>query len=91
MAKPSATITPETVTGTAAPELASLPASYEEALTELDELVANMESGGLPLDQLLAAYQRGARLLTFCRGRLDAIEGQVKVLEEGQLKPWDAA
>lgn len=65
--------------------------NYEDALAELDALVARMESGALPLDQLLAAYQRGALLLTFCRGRLDAIEAQVKVLEEGQLKPWDAA
>jgi exodeoxyribonuclease VII small subunit len=27
-------------------------------------------------------------LLTFCRGRLKAVEDQIKVLEEGQLKPW---
>lgn len=91
MAKPSATPSPTTSADVPGTELASLPSSYEEALEELDELVANMEAGSLPLDQLLAAYQRGARLLTFCRGRLDAIEAQVKVLEEGQLKPWDAA
>jgi exodeoxyribonuclease VII small subunit len=30
-------------------------------------------------------------LLAFCRTRLDAVEQQVKVLEEGQLKPWTAA
>jgi exodeoxyribonuclease VII small subunit len=40
---------------------------------------------------LLGHYQRGAQLLQFCRGRLEAIEAQVKVLENGQLKPWDAA
>ena len=40
---------------------------------------------------LLEGYRRGARLLEFCRGRLAAVEEQVKVLEEGQLKPWVTA
>ena len=71
--------------------LPPLPERYEDALAELESLVARMEAGALPLDQLLGHYQRGAQLLQFCRGRLDAIEGQVKVLEDGQLKPWDAA
>jgi exodeoxyribonuclease VII small subunit len=66
-------------------------ASYEEALSELERLVATMESGQMPLDKLLDAYRRGADLLGFCRGRLEAVEQQVKVLEEGQLKPWAGA
>jgi exodeoxyribonuclease VII small subunit len=68
-----------------------MPASYEEALAELEQLVGQMESGALPLDHLLASYQRGAQLLQFCRGRLEAVEQQVKLLEDGQLKPWDEA
>ena len=62
--------------------------SYEDALGELDRLVAAMEAGQLPLDRLLESYKRGAELLTFCRTRLEAVEQQVKVLEDGQLKPW---
>ena len=69
----------------------SAPASYEDALTELESLVASMEGGQLPLDRLLASYQRGAELLTLCRSRLEAVEQQVKVLEDGQLKPWTDA
>jgi exodeoxyribonuclease VII small subunit len=64
------------------------PASFEAAQAELDELVRAMETGQMPLDGLLSAYKRGAQLLEFCRSRLDAVEEQVKVLEEGQLKPW---
>lgn len=64
------------------------PASFEDAQAELDELVRAMETGQMPLDRLLDAYKRGAQLLEFCRSRLDAVEEQVKVLEEGQLKPW---
>ncbi len=62
------------------------PASYETALAELDRLVEQMEGGQLPLDQLLDAYRRGADLLAYCRTRLQAVQAQVKVLEDGQLK-----
>jgi exodeoxyribonuclease VII small subunit len=65
-----------------------LPSNFEDAQAELDELVRAMETGQLPLDRLLGAYKRGAELLEFCRSRLDAVEEQVKVLEEGHLKPW---
>ena len=68
-----------------------LPSTYEEAQSELEHLVSQMESGQLPLDGLLASYRRGAQLLQFCRARLEAVEAQVKLLEDGQLKPWDAA
>jgi len=67
------------------------PASYEEALAELDALVASMEAGNLPLDRMLESYRRGAELLTYCRGRLEAVEEQVRILEEGHLKPWSPA
>jgi exodeoxyribonuclease VII small subunit len=64
------------------------PASYEAAVAELEQLVAAMEAGQMPLDRLLDSYRRGAELLQFCRGRLKAVEDQVKVLEGGQLKSW---
>ena len=67
------------------------PASYEAAVAELEELVNAMEGGQMPLDRLLGSYQRGAELLDYCRGRLKALEDQVKVLEEGRLKDWNAA
>ena len=69
----------------------SEPATYEEALAELDRLVAAMEGGQLPLDRLLESYRRGAELLGCCRSRLEAVEQQVKVLEDGQLKQWSPA
>ncbi|MEO6409879.1 MAG: exodeoxyribonuclease VII small subunit [Burkholderiaceae bacterium] len=67
------------------------PESYEHALTELDRLVAAMEGGQLPLERLLENYKRGAQLLAFCRSRLEAVEQQVKLVEDGQLKPWNPA
>jgi exodeoxyribonuclease VII small subunit len=66
----------------------NIPISYEAALEELDQLVGLIESGQLPLEQLLTGYQRGAQLLQFCRDKLQAVENQIKVLDEGTLKPW---
>jgi exodeoxyribonuclease VII small subunit len=67
------------------------PSTYEDALAELERLVHAMEAGQLPLDRLLESYKRGAQLLDFCRARLQAVEEQVKVVENGQLKPWTPA
>ena len=69
-------------------ELPQEPASYEAALEELEQLVTRIESGQMPLDQMLAGYQRGAVLLAFCRNRLDAVQDQIKVLDEGSLQAW---
>jgi exodeoxyribonuclease VII small subunit len=65
--------------------------SYEQALAELERLVQSMEGGQMPLDQLLTSYRRGAELLQLCRTRLQTLEDQVKLLEDGQLKPWGGA
>jgi exodeoxyribonuclease VII small subunit len=64
------------------------PATYEAALEELEQLVSVIESGQLPLEQLMTGYERGAELLAFCLGKLDAVENQIKVLDQGTLKPW---
>jgi len=67
------------------------PPTYEAALAELEQLVTAMEGGQMPLDRLLDNYRRAAQLLEFCRARLKAVEDQVKVLEDGQLKAWTDA
>ena len=54
----------------------ALPATYEAAL---------------PLDELLSGYRRGAALLALCKDKLQSVEDQIKVLDGGQLKTWDAA
>lgn len=73
----------------AADEVAAVP-RFEDALNELERLVASMEAGQLPLDRLLEQYKRGADLLAFCRGQLESVEQQVQVLEDGHLKPWES-
>ncbi len=76
---------------TTTPTAPALPATYEAGLQELEQLLSRLDSGQLPLDELLSGYQRGAQLLGFCRSKLQAIEEQVQVLDDGALKPWTSA
>lgn len=64
------------------------PQTFEAALAELEGIVANMEGGQLPLKDALAAYKRGATLLTFCQASLKDAQQQVEVLEQGVLKAF---
>jgi exodeoxyribonuclease VII small subunit len=64
------------------------PASFEEAMAELAQLVTQMESGQLPLEASVAAYARGSELVKYCAGQLDKVESQVKILEGDMLKPF---
>jgi exodeoxyribonuclease VII small subunit len=64
---------------------------FESAMTELEQIVADMEAGKLSLEDSLAAYKRGAELLSFCRTRLEDAQQQVRVLEDGVLKDFSAS
>ena len=57
-------------------------------MTELEGIARRMESGEVPLEQLLSGYQRASVLMQFCKDRLQAVEEQIKVLDEGVLKVW---
>jgi exodeoxyribonuclease VII small subunit len=65
---------------------AAEPASFEAAVAELESLVAKMEDGALPLEASLAAYARGATLLKYAQGQLEAAEAKLKVLDGDVLK-----
>ena len=65
------------------------PPTFEAALTELETLVASMESGDLSLEQSLTSYQRGAELLKYCQAQLANAQERVRILENGELKPFE--
>jgi exodeoxyribonuclease VII small subunit len=67
---------------------ATPPASFEQAMAELSELVTRMEGGQLPLEASVVAYARGAELVKFCASQLEKVDAQVKVLEGDMLKPF---
>lgn len=62
---------------------ATAPASFEAALTRLEELVAALERGDITLDESLAAFQEGSGLVRFCLDRLSAAETTVQELMAG--------
>ena len=64
----------------------AVPASFEAALAELEEIVATMEGGQLPLKESLAAYKRGAELLQYCQSTLKDAEQQVAGAREGRAQ-----
>lgn len=55
--------------------------SYEDAVLELEKLIADMESGKLSLEATLVAYKRGAELIKQCQGLLEQVEQQIKIFE----------
>jgi exodeoxyribonuclease VII small subunit len=53
---------------------------FEQALAELEALVATLEKGELPLEQALAAFERGVALTRRCQSALKAAEQKVEML-----------
>lgn len=55
--------------------------SFEEALAELERLVAAMEGQNLALDQSVAAYQRGSELIRVCQQHLEEAREKLQILD----------
>ncbi|MCE2745843.1 MAG: exodeoxyribonuclease VII small subunit [Burkholderiales bacterium] len=67
----------------------AVPASFEDAVAELEALVNTMDSQNLGLDQLLTDYKRGAYLVKYCRDRLNQVRKEVTEIEQSLNKPAD--
>jgi exodeoxyribonuclease VII small subunit len=65
------------------------PKSFEDALSELERILAEIEAGEIGLEESLARYERGNFLIQHCRGVLGAAEKQIELLSkapDGGLK-----
>ncbi|MGB9147135.1 MAG: exodeoxyribonuclease VII small subunit [Acidobacteriaceae bacterium] len=63
--------------------------SFEESLTRLEEIVAQMERGDLPLEESVRLFEEGTRLSELCRKQLEEAEGKVEMLvkqRDGAMK-----
>ncbi|MCX7843259.1 MAG: exodeoxyribonuclease VII small subunit [Clostridia bacterium] len=58
--------------------------SFEEALSELEQIVQKLERGELPLDESIEIFARGIELSKHCSKRLDEIERKITVLIEDE-------
>ena len=52
--------------------------SFEQAMAELEAIVARLESGEEKLDDAIGAYERGAALKRHCEARLREAQDKVE-------------
>lgn len=51
---------------------------YEEALTELENIVRSMENDELDVDNLTVQLKQAQRLIKLCKDRLKAVDAEIK-------------
>ncbi len=57
-----------------------LPASFEESLARLEQIVRALEDGNLGLAESLAQYEQGVKLLAQCYAFLEQAERKIELL-----------
>lgn len=58
--------------------------SFEENLSRIESLVAELERQGLPLEQAIQYYEEGITLIKQCQKILSEAEQKVQLLSEGK-------
>lgn len=56
--------------------------AFEEALQQLESLVAAMESGDIPLALLVDKFEEGSRLVKICEERLKQADLKIETLRK---------
>jgi exodeoxyribonuclease VII small subunit len=52
--------------------------TFEERMTELEELIEKLESGSVPLEEMVTLHERGMALYDSCAKELAAFEKRLK-------------
>lgn len=69
--------------------------NFEQAMEQLEKIVAQLESGDVPLEQAIELYQEGMRLSHLCGQKLEQVEKKIEMLVEGETgisrKPFQAS
>jgi exodeoxyribonuclease VII small subunit len=58
--------------------------SFEEALSQLQQIVAQLEQGSLTLEESITLYERGNALAKLCQKSLDEAELRVVQLSQNR-------
>lgn len=64
------------------------PASFEDAMQQLQTLVSQLEDGQLPLEKAIESYKIGTELITYCSKQLEKAQEQISQYD-GSLKAID--
>lgn len=54
--------------------------TFEEALRQLEQIVAQLEAGNLPLEESLHLYEQGQQISTYCQQLLEKASLRVEAL-----------
>lgn len=70
-------------------DAAEKPATFEDALRDLDRIVRQLEDGDTSLEQALTHYEKGVGLIKLCHEQLKAAELRIQTLlgETGEGQP----
>ena len=66
--------------------------TFEESMTELEDIVTKLEAGDITLDASLELFEKGKKLAKTCQKKLDDAEKKVKILttnEDGEMVAED--
>ena len=63
--------------------------TYEQALFELEGIVAKLETGGLALEESLALFERGQALSAHCGAQLNQAELKIRQLTPEGEAPFE--
>ena len=58
--------------------------SFEDAMNNLEEIVAELEKGELSLEQSVEKFKKGMEISNYCNDMLDSAEKSIKVLLKDQ-------
>ncbi|MBI4976181.1 MAG: exodeoxyribonuclease VII small subunit [Spirochaetes bacterium] len=64
---------------------------FEDALTELEDIVAKLEDDTTGLDESFALFEKGSKLAKVCADKLTGYERQVKIVKTGGGKSAESA
>ena len=67
------------------------PQNFEEAMAELERILADMERGEVLLEESLTRYERGNFLIQFCRQVLGKAEQQIEQLQKADVPADEGA
>ena len=59
--------------------------TFEQAYSELSEIVRALETSEHSLDEAMELYERGQTLIRYCIGLLDKAELKIKQLSGGEI------
>ncbi len=54
--------------------------TFEDSMTELENVVSKLEAGDVTLDDSLKLFEQGIKLAKSCQKKLDEAEKKVKIL-----------